>query len=31
MKKLVKTYFHIRKAIDRIIYEIARKHCGNQG
>ncbi|WP_411614552.1 replication initiator protein A [Gilliamella sp. BG4] len=23
-------YFRIRKAIDRRIYEIARKHCGNQ-
>lgn len=23
-------YFHIRKAIDRRLYEIARKHCGNQ-
>lgn len=23
-------YFRIRKAIDRRLYEIARKHCGNQ-
>lgn len=23
-------YFRIRKAIDRRVYEIARKHCGNQ-
>ncbi|MBH3259565.1 replication initiator protein A [Serratia marcescens] len=33
-KKILKIspdYFRIRKAIDRRIYEIARKHCGNQG
>lgn len=32
-KKIIKIssdYFRIRKAIDRRIYEIARKHCGNQ-
>lgn len=29
--KLNPNYFCIRKAIDRRIYEIARKHCGNQG
>jgi len=32
-KKILKIsvdYFRIRKAIDRRIYEIARKHCGNQ-
>ncbi|WP_241973747.1 replication initiator protein A [Candidatus Pantoea edessiphila] len=32
-KKILKIspdYFSIRKAIDRRIYEIARKHCGNQ-
>jgi plasmid replication initiation protein len=25
-----KDYFRLRKAIDRRLYEIARKHCGNQ-
>lgn len=33
-KKILKIshdYFRIRKAIDRRLYEIARKHCGNQG
>lgn len=32
-KKVLKTnqdYFRIRKPIDRRIYEIARKHCGDQ-
>lgn len=29
--KISPDYFRIRKAIDRRIYEIARKHCGNQG
>ncbi|HGJ5890400.1 MAG TPA: replication initiator protein A [Arsenophonus apicola] len=32
-KKIIKIspdYFRIRKAIDRRLYEIARKHCGNQ-
>ncbi|MGP1946904.1 MAG: replication initiator protein A [Arsenophonus sp. NC-PG7-MAG3] len=29
--KISQDYFRIRKAIDRRIYEIARKHCGNQG
>lgn len=29
--KISSDYFRIRKAIDRRIYEIARKHCGNQG
>uniref|UniRef100_UPI001583636F replication initiator protein A n=1 Tax=Candidatus Williamhamiltonella defendens TaxID=138072 RepID=UPI001583636F len=24
-------YFRIRKAIDRRLYEIARKHCAHQG
>lgn len=28
--KISPDYFRIRKAIDRRIYEIARKHCGNQ-
>ncbi|AKZ66174.1 replication initiator protein A [Candidatus Palibaumannia cicadellinicola] len=28
--KISSDYFKIRKAIDRRIYEIARKHCGNQ-
>jgi len=28
--KINPDYFRIRKAIDRRIYEIARKHCGNQ-
>ncbi|PAV02846.1 RepB family plasmid replication initiator protein [Arsenophonus sp. ENCA] len=28
--KISHDYFRIRKAIDRRIYEIARKHCGNQ-
>jgi len=28
--KISVDYFRIRKAIDRRIYEIARKHCGNQ-
>lgn len=28
--KIHKDYFKLRKAIDRRIYEIARKHCGNQ-
>ncbi len=31
MLKISQDYFRIRKAIDRRIYEIARKHCGNQG
>ncbi|MGL9751206.1 MAG: replication initiator protein A [Symbiopectobacterium sp.] len=31
MLKISKDYFRIRKAIDRRLYEIARKHCGNQG
>lgn len=31
MLKISPDYFRIRKAIDRRIYEIARKHCGNQG
>lgn len=30
MLKISPDYFRIRKAIDRRIYEIARKHCGNQ-
>ncbi|EHM4620402.1 replication initiator protein A [Salmonella enterica] len=29
--KISPDYFRIRKATDRRIYEIARKHCGNQG
>ncbi|HGJ5883276.1 replication initiator protein A [Arsenophonus sp.] len=29
--KISPDYFRIRKAIDRRLYEIARKHCGNQG
>lgn len=29
--KISHDYFRIRKAIDRRIYEISRKHCGNQG
>lgn len=28
--KISSDYFRIRKAIDRRIYEIARKHCGSQ-
>jgi plasmid replication initiation protein len=28
--KISPDYFRIRKAIDRRLYEIARKHCGNQ-
>lgn len=28
--KISSDYFRIRKAIDRRIYELARKHCGNQ-
>lgn len=28
--KINSDYFRIRKAIDRRLYEIARKHCGNQ-
>jgi plasmid replication initiation protein len=28
--KISADYFRIRKAIDRRLYEIARKHCGNQ-
>lgn len=28
--KISPDYFRIRKAIDRRVYEIARKHCGNQ-
>ncbi len=28
--KISQDYFRIRKAIDRRLYEIARKHCGNQ-
>lgn len=28
--KISQDYFRIRKAIDRRIYEIARKHCGNK-
>nr|P60119.1 RecName: Full=Putative replication protein [Wigglesworthia glossinidia endosymbiont of Glossina brevipalpis] len=28
--KISEDYFKIRKSIDRRIYEIARKHCGNQ-
>ncbi len=28
--KISPDYFRIRKAIDRRIYEIARKHCGYQ-
>lgn len=28
--KISMDYFRIRRAIDRRIYEIARKHCGNQ-
>lgn len=28
--KINPDYFRIRKAIDRRLYEIARKHCGNQ-
>lgn len=31
MLKINPDYFRIRKAIDRRLYEIARKHCGNQG
>ncbi|HGJ5884365.1 replication initiator protein A [Arsenophonus sp.] len=31
MLKISPDYFRIRKAIDRRIYEIVRKHCGNQG
>lgn len=31
MLKISSDYFRIRKAIDRRIYEIARKHCGKQG
>lgn len=31
MIKISQDYFRIRKAIDRRIYEISRKHCGNQG
>lgn len=31
MLKISPDYFRIRKAIDRRVYEIARKHCGNQG
>jgi len=31
MLKISPDYFRIRKAIDRRIYEIARKHCGNHG
>ncbi|BBI93008.1 putative plasmid replication initiator protein [Serratia symbiotica str. Tucson] len=31
MLKISQDYFRIRKAIDRRLYEIARKHCGNQG
>lgn len=30
MLKISPDYFRIRKAIDRRLYEIARKHCGNQ-
>ena len=30
MLKISQDYFRIRKAIDRRIYEIARKHCGSQ-
>lgn len=30
MLKISPDYFRIRKAIDRRIYEIARKHCGSQ-
>ncbi|WP_395971448.1 replication initiator protein A (plasmid) [Candidatus Arsenophonus nilaparvatae] len=29
--KISPDYFRIRKAVDRRIYEIVRKHCGNQG
>lgn len=28
--KITSDYFRIRKAIDRRLYEVARKHCGNQ-
>lgn len=31
MLKISPDYFRIRKAIDRRLYEIARKHCGSQG
>ncbi|ASV34598.1 RepB family plasmid replication initiator protein (plasmid) [Candidatus Williamhamiltonella defendens] len=31
MLKISPDYFRIRKATDRRIYEIARKHCGHQG
>ncbi|HGJ5864322.1 MAG TPA: replication initiator protein A [Arsenophonus nasoniae] len=31
MLKISPDYFRIRKAVDRRIYEIIRKHCGNQG
>ncbi|QBY46552.1 replication initiator protein A (plasmid) [Arsenophonus nasoniae] len=31
MLKISPDYFRIRKAVDRRIYEIVRKHCGNQG
>ncbi|CAK8741712.1 hypothetical protein SODG_005030 [Sodalis praecaptivus] len=31
MLKISQDYFRIRKAIDRRLYEIARKHCGSQG
>lgn len=30
MLKISPDYFRIRKAVDRRIYEIVRKHCGNQ-
>lgn len=30
MLKISPDYFRIRKAIDRRLYEIARKHCGGQ-
>ncbi|MGP1946898.1 MAG: replication initiator protein A [Arsenophonus sp. NC-PG7-MAG3] len=29
--KISQDYFRSRKAIDRRIYEITHKHCGNQG
>ncbi|HGJ5869219.1 replication initiator protein A [Arsenophonus nasoniae] len=31
MLKISPDYFRIRKAVDRRIYEIVRKHCGNKG
>lgn len=30
VKTLSGDYFHIRKPLDRRVYELARKHCGNQ-